>query len=46
MGLGEETEVDGSGGGCVDVWARWTVVGIGRRLVNKGDLGELAFSTH
>lgn len=26
----------------VDVWARWTVVGIGRRLVNKGDLGELA----
>ena len=26
----------------VDVWARWTVVGIGRRLVNKRDLGELA----
>lgn len=41
MGWKEETEVDGSGK-VVDVWARWTVVGIGRRLVNKGDLGELA----
>lgn len=50
MGWKEEAEVeraDRNLGGqlrweVVKVWARWIVVGIGRRLMDKRDLGELA----